>query len=497
MKNSFIKQIIGLSSVCLFAQMTMAASTSDSLPQNEKIKLLEERIDILEHKHQEDIKNKPIDPVLALPQVNFREKYDTAPPYDQDLTLLKMRKGYENELKERDIIPLPYPRIELGGSVIGLGTMRKPPKVPPANGKMQSDLTLSGANLNVTAEMMQELMGSLRISYNPNGPERFNESTITTRVANSAIFLNTAFLTLGDLNRFPFYLSAGQMFLPFGAYSSSLVVAPLTARVGRMKQRPLLLGYQGTGATSAFNASIFGFKGDAFVDKHSGVLNNGGANLGYKFSHSLFSINAGASVISNIADAGGMQNTGPSTIVSDAGDFVDNDFLDEDDEDEDADLVIKTFRGFGAKENLVHKVPAVNARARLALVPIPISFYGEMVRPTRPFAIENMSFNDGGARPSAWNAEAAIRFPVFDNPSSISVGYGRSQQGLALNLPRYSTGGAFRIKFKRFLSCALGYQYDVAYPLDSFATGQLFPVNANKFVGTVTHTVVAQVTGRF
>lgn len=503
------KKLLCMSVIPLITQVAIAATPAtnshqtgskqrNALPHQQvtkpyrptSIRMLEERIRVLEHKQKTEAKNKVIDPVLALPQVNLREKYDTAPTYNNDLALLQMRERYYKQLIRRHIEPIPYPRIELGGSIIGLGSYRKPANIPPRNGRPQSDINLSGANLNVTSEIMSALMGALRISYNPNGAERLDETTITTRVANSSIFLNTAFLTLGDLNRLPFYLSVGQMFLPFGEYGSSLMAAPLTARLGRFRQRPILLGFQQPG--SGFNASIFAFSGDTYVGPNSSTVNNSGANIGYGFNSKIITFNTGVSYIHNIADSGGMQNTGASAIVTDAGEFVDNDFVELDDG---GPLI--AFRGFGAFPQLVNNVPAYNARARIGIVPLHLSFYGEFVRPTTAFDVENLSFNDFGARPSAWNAEGTFKFNIVQMQSSITVGYGKSAQALALNLPNSSWGISFRIKPHKYISCGMGFTFDKAYPLDTDATGQGLTVPGLKFLGTNTKTLNAQVNARF
>lgn len=463
---------------------------------SDRIRKLEKRIAALEKKERKMEKRKPLDPVLALPQVNVRDKYDTAPIYNQDLAILKMRQEYYNKLKQSHIQPLPYPRIELGGSIIGLGTVRKPPKVPPRNGKTQSDLNLSGANLNLTAEIMDSLFGTMRISYNPNSAEKFDETVITTRVANSSIFLNTAFLTWGNLNRFPLYLSGGQMFLPFGEYGSSLLFAPLSARIGRFRERPILLGFQQPGTKNGFNASIFVFQGDAFTSQKNGVINNAGANLGYVLENSYFKFSTGISYVQNIADSGGMQNTGASTIVTDAGEYVDNEFLDFEGARNRRGGFL-AFRGFGARELLVHTVPAYDTRAKLRIDPLHLAFYGEIVQTTRPFAFENLSYNDFGARPSAWNSEVSVNFTLFDKKTSITVGYGESAEALALNLPKSTIGVSLNIRVQKYVSLSVGHQYDKAYPLGDNASGQLLPVASTRFLGTTTKTTTAQVNARF
>ncbi len=490
MKKCSTKKIICMSVLPLVSQIA-ASAPPPTYSSDKRIRMMEERIAVLEHKEKKGAKNQPIDPVLALPQSNLREKYDTASSYNTDLALLKMRKKYYNELKQREIVPLPYPRIELGGSIIGLGTYRIPPKVLPRNGKPQSDLNLSGANLNVTSEIMEALMGSLRISYNPNGSERLDETTITTRVANSSIFLNTAFITFGDLNRSPLYASVGQMYLPFGQYNSNLMFAPLSARLGRFRQRPIIVGVQQPGTTDGFNASVFAFSGDSFVGPNSNKINNNGANIGYIFNNDVFSFNTGASYVHNIADSGGMQNTGASAVVTDAGEYVDNEFIEFD------DGPLLAFRGFGAIQRLVHAVPAFDTRARIGIKPFHLSFYGEIVRTTTAFAEENLSFNDGGARPSAWNTEGSYMFSIWDMESSVTIGYGQSAQALALNLPQRTAAISFSISPHKYISCSIGYQYDTAYPITDDASGQLLPVSGIRFLGTTTKTTTAQVNARF
>jgi hypothetical protein len=545
-KRSFIKNIVCISSMSLLAPLVTAASSNAPSSETTEIrkivkeylvgiekkqKVLEKKqkaleakeraLEIrqkglankekgLEVKQKAAAKSKLLDPVLALPQANYRPKYNTAPVYNQDLAMLKMRQQFNKKARKNHLKQLPYPRIELGGSIIGVGSWNRSPEIAPTNGRVQTDLNLAGANFDLNTEILPVLLGNLRVSYNPNAPQRLfpgDTTTIVTRLSNSTIFLNTAFLTLGDLNKSPLYVSLGQMFLPFGEYGSSLLTAPLPARLGRMKQRPLLLGFEPK-FLPGLNASVFTFKGDTTVHSRGGLINNGGANLSYTLSHAFFSLTTAGSFIGNIADSGGMQNTGPSTIVSDAGNDVDNSFLDEEDLEEDENVgPVNTFIGFGANESLVRRVPALDARARLGLKKLPLSFYGEYLKPTRPFDARNVTFNSNwvagednvyaAARPSAWNAEGSWRFVVWNNPSSLTLGYGQSSEALAFNLPQTSRGITLRTTFKKAVTCSLGFQYDKAYPFGSWATGQELQTKSDNFVGTTTKTLVGQVIAKF
>ena len=506
---------------------------------------LNERVTILEHKQKEENKSRVIDPVLALPQVNLRSKYDTAPIYNQDEAMLIMRKNYETEISNRGIKPIPMPRIEIGGNIVGLGMNNIGPNADPVNGATQTDVQLSGANLNVTSEILQSVMGALRISYNPNAPFRFNEQYVVTRVENSNIYLNTGFVTFGDLSQFPVYLSLGQMFLPFGEYGSSMATAILPARLGRFRERPIVLGFKEPGTDSGWDFQAFAFRGDTRVGAitevkdnadpnkikiigkggKQSVIDNGGINLGYKGKGNGINFAAGFSYVLNIADSGGMQNAGTSTIVTNGGEQIDNNFLDDEDLEEiyydptPPIVVENTFAGFGATRNfLQHGVPAVDFRGRLGFDRLPISFMGEYVSTTRSFAAENLSYNTNyeeligklgapltlddlqylnGARPSSWHFEGTYKFNLWDVPSALTIGGGQSKEVMALNIPASMVGGTLRLNFQKWVSLAINYVYTRAYPYNAFGTGELQESTTDKFAGTNQKMFSGQVTARF
>lgn len=515
-------------------------SENDKAKEAEKIRMLEERVQILEYKQKKEKKSQAIAPVLALPQISFRNKYSAAPTYNQDQAMLIMRKNYEQEVRNHDIQPIPMPRIELGGNIIGLGSDNVGPNAPPINGATQTDIQLSGANLYVSSEILQSVIGALRISYNPNPPFRLNDQYILTRVDNSNIYLNTGFVTFGDLNQFPVYLSIGQMFLPFGEYASGLATSILPARLGRFRERPILLGFKQPGTDLGWDFQAFAFRGDTRVgaivqEKKRGeittkggkqfVIDNGGVNLGYKGRSNGINFAAGFSYILNIADSGGMQNAGTSNIVTNGGENIDNNFLDEEDfeaiNDSPAPPIIiqNSFVGFGASRNfLQHGVPALDFRGKAGFDRLPISFMGEYVITTRSFAPENLSYNSNyeeisgnlgsplglddlkylnGARPAAWHFEGSYSFNLWNVPSALTIGGGGSKQVMALNIPASMIGGTLRLNFQKWISLAINYMYSKAYSLNSFGTGELQLAITDKFAGTNQKMLSAQVVARY
>jgi hypothetical protein len=105
--------------------------------------------------------------------------------------MLKMRREFDIQTKARGITPLPYPRIEIGGSVMGVASYSKPPNAPPISGRTQTDINLADANIDVNTEIMDALLGNIKISSDPSPPERLGligaptirPDTITTRLA--------------------------------------------------------------------------------------------------------------------------------------------------------------------------------------------------------------------------------------------------------------------------------------------------------------------------
>ena len=559
MKLSFVSQWVlicsGLLVSCEILAVDQPQKTTNQHNSEETIRKLDERIRVLEYKEAKNRISKVVDPVLALPQINLRSKYDTAPIYNQDQAMLTMRKNYERQIRSRRIDPIPMPRIEIGGNVIGLVMNNIAPKVEPLNGFTQNDLQLSGANLNISTEILQSTMAAIRISYNPNSPLRISKSSVLTRVENSNIYLNTGFLTFGDLEQFPMYLTIGQIFLPFGEYASGLATSILPARLGRFRTRPVLIGFKEPGTDAGWDVEVFAFRGDSvgnskigkeftpaldnnvqypyvtWTGGNSGILNNGGVNIGYKGKMQRVNFGLGASYVLNIADSGGMQNTGVSTIVTNGGESIDNSFLDEEDLDELSTSTLSNFLfpGFGGADfnKLAHGVPAIDLRAKFGFDGLPLSFMGELVTTTRAFDAYNLSYNTNvsslttiktqidpdtgdqyefeyiplskliGARVSSWHVEGTYKFDVYEIPSSITFGGGASSQALALNIPQSMLGGTLRFNFKKYVSLALSYMYSRAYPDDSYGTGETINTVANKFVGTNQKTLTAQITGRF
>lgn len=395
-------------------------------------------------------------PVISSPYVGVRSLYDGSdlivniPTYNQDLQLLVQQQKLHQEFKKHGLKVPATALIELSGKIEGqvIGARN-------TNETRSTDVDLSGTELDVTGHFTPWLTGFIALSYDNNAPNAASVAGSTvTRTDNSRIYLNKAWMTIGNLDRSPFYLTIGQRY-HFGQYSSFMVSSPLTQLLTRIKARSLLLGYQHPGQSGIYS-TVYTFKGDSNVGNSN--INQLGATLGYQFANNGFSADFGVDVVNNIADAQGMQNTGYNNI------------------------------GFGSSaafEKLVHRVPGAAIHGKFSVGQFAMT--AEYTGATRRFDASNLSFNRLGAKPQAFNVEGAYMFKIMNKPANIALGYAQTKDALALNLPQRRFIAAFNTSIWKDTIASLEFKRDKTYSVDDVASLQTFPlVSTGGFSNTVT-----------
>jgi hypothetical protein len=355
---------------------------------------------------------------------------------NEDLAILQAQKKHANALEAAGMAYPDRPIIAISGYVEGRALV-----ADDYNTNVKSDINLSGAEFDVLAQMTPWASAYISMAYDNSSP------IIGPRFDNSEVYLSRAFLTIGNLDKTPIYGTIGQFYVPFGSFSSDMILDSVTKILGRTEARALELGFYKSG----LHAEIFVFRGDTDEDRFSGI-NNGGADLGYKFIiGDKFTATFGIGYIYNLADSIGMQMTGGAKN----GNFV----------------------GFGGSsyyskdnsEDIVHAVAGGDVNAKIIYGGI--NLIAEYISALESFDSNDLMFNGKGACPSALSVELAYRFDLMNKPAFIAATYGQTREALALNLPKESYVGTFGISLWKSTVQKLEYRHELNYGYGDYASG--------------------------
>lgn len=394
--------------------------------------------------------------VISSPYIGIRSEFDASDlivnisSINEDLRLIEQMSTMEKVLKDYGAPPLTYPLIELSGRVEALTFYEKPPVRADF-----ADVDLGSIELATTAYLNNWALGFVTFDFDGTPPVISGK-----RVDNSRLYVNKGFLTLGNLTAYPVYTTWGQYYVPFGRYSSNMLSGPLPLALARTRNRAILLGYKQPGDTGVF-AEAYVFRGDADAD---GSLTNGGFNLGYAFATHSVKGEIAASVIANITDSDGMQDTG----IGPFGGFA-------------AHLGSGGGRG---SEALERRVPGADINLKFTYGPW--AFITEYVTAVTRFNPNDLQFNGHGALPSAFNLEAAYRFTALNKPMSIAAGYGFTTESFPLNLSYQRAIAALNVSFLRNTIETLELRHDWGYPLGTTGAGRVSSVGSPAPVSTAT-----------
>ena len=353
-----------------------------------------------------------------------------APSILEDYKLLKRNQKQMAYYRQHGLQSyIDKPRLILSGALKGLAKYRR-----DYRNDNDSDINLSSATLDAYMEAGSWVSGLLDVSF-----DNADSQMTHNRINNANIYLDRGFITIGNLNKTALFGSIGQLDVPFGRYSSSMISDPLTAFIGKIKTRAITLGYRRAERNHPYG-NIFVYHG---ASDHKSNIDDAGADAGYLFKFKGVKADIGSSVVNNIADAKGFQGTGLSG---------------------------PHFQGFDQNESLEHVVPASDVYARISVSGI--TLLGEYVTALRHFDQQNLSFNGDGAKPSAWHTEATYGFDIGKRPSSLSLAYDGSDQALGINIPRQRYSAALKIALLPRTLLTMEYRHDVNYDSSTTAKGQ-------------------------
>ncbi|MBP5857930.1 LbtU family siderophore porin [Marivibrio halodurans] len=283
-------------------------------------------------------------------------------------------------------------------------------------GQGGNDITLSKVELFVDAQPHKYLSTHVQAIYEDDG--------------NETIELDEAFAIVGNTEEFPVFLQAGKWALPFGGFDTAMSSDPLTQDLGETKEAAVLVGaeYQG------FHLAGFGYNGDTQKAGRSNYVDQFGLAAGYAGETGDVTYSAGVGYINNIADSDGLTDG----LGGVAGTL---------------DHYVAGFEGHGE-----------------------IGFRGFAVRggyltTLDSFEAGELAFNTQGARPAAWNAEAAYTVPILTKEATFAATVQGTREALALGLPELRMGGAVTVGLFEHLSVTGEYLHNEDYKPSDGGTG--------------------------
>jgi hypothetical protein len=376
-------------------------------------------------------------PVVTSPYLGSRPAFDGSDyivnisSINRDIRLMQQRRNLYRTYEKVGYSAPNMPILMLSGKAVPVGYIGR-----SYNNAGVADWTFAASEFDIAAFLNDKVEAYMGIAYNQAPPVGGGP-----RVANSLFGLNLGFINIGDLDSSPIYLTAGQVYAPFGRFSTGMISAPLPMIFARIRTRPLILGYKSQSDSGVF-AAAYAFRSDTDLGNHAA----GGLNLGYIVNAHDFTAEVGVSLISSVDDSAGLQYTGT--------------------------LQNNTFAGFASPYNgseNVKKIPTGGTHLTLSFDRYNLT--AEWVTNLASFPAQDLSFNGEGVMGSSGQIEGAVTFMAFNRPAGFAVGYQWTNQLLALNLPQHRFLGTFNISIWKDTVESIEYRHDIDYSAGNYANG--------------------------
>ncbi len=356
---------------------------------------------------------------------------------EQELAELKgMKKASKSEEIKKKIVSdnknepasRQYPNIQISGLLEFGGAWQD---VERRDGKeeSESDLAMTTVELHVDAGVGDWISAESTLLY--EDPTFADDET--------SVDLDTATVRLGNKERFPVYLMAGVMYVPFGALfehfpDDPLIDAPLTLGFGETREKAVLAGLDQSG----FSFSAYLFNGDVEEKDQEDHIKDFGLDLNYSYRlllgpheryvkgtkfepipENCINLLAGISYISNIADSDGLTDAVGSEI-------------------EDS---VSGFAAYFSSEYCGY------------------FFEAEYMSALDKFSSRELTSGGSGARPSVWNFEAGFNYNWWKR-LEVAFKYAGSNEAEGLGFPQGRYGINFNQELLEGVTASLGFIHD-------------------------------------
>lgn len=269
-----------------------------------------------------------------------------------------------------------------------------------------SDITLATVELGIDATLSDWSSTHLLLLYEEGEDDH--------------IILDEGSITIGNMEKFPTYLSAGKMYVPFGSFASNMISDPLTLEIGETNDTAVQVGFE----SGDFYGSVYAYNGDINEIGEDDEVDTFGANLGYDMANDTMTLDVGIDWMSNIGDSDGLGDVLPDEI---------DDY-----------------------------VAGLSLHALLAIGPF--TFIAEYVTALDDFEPGEMAFDGDGAEPEAFMIEAAYTTELFGSrATTFAIGYQGTDEALTLELPEKRYVGTMSLELFANTNLAFEYFHDADY----------------------------------
>ncbi len=371
----------------------------------------------------------------------------TLPNYTIDLGLLKQKQKLDNAFAETGEKP-PHGLLQISGRVETQAWAAR-----NTNSKTSSDINVTDVELDFNSQVGDWVTAFIGLKY--DGGSSLNGFQHVSRINHSRVFVDKAFITIGNLNKTPFYGTIGQKYVSFGQYANPFVTRPFTRDLFRTKARQISVSYQHPGDAGAY-ASLFTFRGDSRASQN---INQLGGTLGYEIKKDKWGVNVGADYITHIGDS---------------------------------DYILGAFNRAG-NQNLVNRVPGVALHGKFDVGPY--TLLAEYITATTRFNSANASINGVGAKPSALHVAAVYKYTgLWGRSSDIAIGYNQARDTQPFSVAQRRWNLTHNIVILKNTILGLEYRRDWHYSTGDIATVQSTQI---RNFGGFSNTLTAQLTYMF
>ncbi len=295
----------------------------------------------------------------------------------------------------------------------------------PYDGPSESDIVLATFELGIASQVTDWVEVGASLLYEEDDTD---------------LEVDLAFITIYNPDVAPVFLTAGQFYVPFGAYETNLIDDPLTLEIGETRETAAQLGFVYEG----FGGSVYAFNGDNKV-KGKSRIDSWGANLNYAWENDDWGIGVGAGYINDLGDSDSLQDT-----VNDNRNATLEELIEDEDTRADTFSTDPLDRTAGWTANLL-----VTYRG--------FDLIGEYLSAADRFDPDSLSYHDKGAQPSAWNLEAGYTFEVRGYENVVAIAYQGTDEALGLDLPKDSLLVGWSIGVFDNTTFSLQYRHDNDY----------------------------------